>query len=434
MLAGPPLLSLFLLVASSALVDPAGQSYYSPRNIGTLPENFEFLNVTARLVEPATACSALTNADLLKGKIAVIQENSCTYGKKFRNALQAGAVGAIVYKTSPFDPDFSALSVYPNEAVLNNFPVVIVKSTFFEALQELQLQDADFSVSFSPDTNLWRSEFCNEWWFILFLQVLPSGWCVVNAIFAVVRLWQYISYGLGTTLPVALLSFELLANLLRLLFFGVDPILSRGVYNWTASSILASLSAPFACSASICIAFYWVELTDRRNAKVSTRLVRFKKPAIGIIAFLIVFEVVGSTLRGLDVFSYVFYLISGLYVIINFGLAIFFILSGVRILRTLMVFGAGASRFIIKRVTTMIVTSAFGMIVSLLGFILFVTPVYSSRLGTFFVWTLFGYSFNWTSIFHILAFKAPKQQKLSSNTSTKGSDISMDNTMVSEIE
>ena len=56
------------------------------------------------LAEPLQACSDLTNAEALAGKMALIQRGSCAFDIKLAAAEAAGAVGVVVYNSSDAAP------------------------------------------------------------------------------------------------------------------------------------------------------------------------------------------------------------------------------------------------------------------------------------------------------------------------------------------
>ena len=66
-------------------------------------------NLTGALVatSPTLACSALTNADALKGKIALIDRGACTFVDKIARAEAAGAVAALVIDQEDNEVPFS---------------------------------------------------------------------------------------------------------------------------------------------------------------------------------------------------------------------------------------------------------------------------------------------------------------------------------------
>jgi uncharacterized repeat protein (TIGR01451 family) len=60
---------------------------------------------------PATdACTALTNAAAMLGKIALIDRGTCNFNVKVQNAQAAGAIGAIVANNVPGDPGLTAMT------------------------------------------------------------------------------------------------------------------------------------------------------------------------------------------------------------------------------------------------------------------------------------------------------------------------------------
>ncbi|MGH9932593.1 MAG: PA domain-containing protein [Pyrinomonadaceae bacterium] len=65
-----------------------------------------FPGVTANITQasPNDACSALTNAVAMSGKIALIDRGSCTFVLKVKNAQNAGAIGVIIVNNDAANP------------------------------------------------------------------------------------------------------------------------------------------------------------------------------------------------------------------------------------------------------------------------------------------------------------------------------------------
>jgi subtilisin family serine protease len=70
---------------------------------------------------PRDACSALTNATLVTGRIVLVERGGCEFQVKIQNAEDAGAVGVIVYNDAPGEP-----TVMNGDANAVHIPAVMI--------------------------------------------------------------------------------------------------------------------------------------------------------------------------------------------------------------------------------------------------------------------------------------------------------------------
>ncbi|MEM4204402.1 MAG: S8 family serine peptidase, partial [Candidatus Methanomethylicaceae archaeon] len=73
---------------------------------GTAAFGPQTYNVTGEVVvaQPYRACSALTNASAIAGKIALIERGDCAFVTKVQNAQDAGAIGVLIVNNAPGFP------------------------------------------------------------------------------------------------------------------------------------------------------------------------------------------------------------------------------------------------------------------------------------------------------------------------------------------
>jgi hypothetical protein len=106
--------------------------------------------ITGKLVyaTPNDGCSPITNADAIRGNIALIDRGTCTFDAKAQAAQAAGAIAVIVVNSR--DPDSSD----------GPFPIVMGGSTDFPAVMISKPDGAkiktaigqDITISITPDT------------------------------------------------------------------------------------------------------------------------------------------------------------------------------------------------------------------------------------------------------------------------------------------
>ena len=78
---------------------------------------------TSSTGSPRDACSTLTNATRLAGRIVLVERGGCEFQVKIKNAENAGAVGVIVYNNAPGEP-----IVMNGDAKGINIPAVMIGS------------------------------------------------------------------------------------------------------------------------------------------------------------------------------------------------------------------------------------------------------------------------------------------------------------------
>ncbi len=99
-----PVFNGALVVSSPASIAKAYGAVYSGPEIGGVFKSFTG-TISGKLVyvDPPDACSALVNADAIKGNIALIDRGVCTFSVKVDAALKAGAIAAVIVNSR--DPD-----------------------------------------------------------------------------------------------------------------------------------------------------------------------------------------------------------------------------------------------------------------------------------------------------------------------------------------
>jgi len=113
-----------------------------------------------------------------------------------------------------------------------------------------------------------------------FLQVFTGGWCLLNVFFAARRLLVFFRNPNSPRLPRVCLSLELIANIQRFLFLGVDPFGSRQIYIRVIAIIFTSMSFPVAFISNMLLAYTW------RNA---LQLVQKATPTFNQLRYRILF-------------------------------------------------------------------------------------------------------------------------------------------------
>lgn len=68
------------------------------------------------MAEPYSGCAEITNAEYVRGHIALLQRGQCMFAEKARHILKAGAIGGIVIgeRTQSFAPDLESFNTCPH--------------------------------------------------------------------------------------------------------------------------------------------------------------------------------------------------------------------------------------------------------------------------------------------------------------------------------
>ena len=94
---------------------------------------------------PKNACSALTNAGDLAGKIALIDRGTCTFASKVQRAQDAGALAVVVVNNNAAEPPFAM----PGDGSQVTIPGVMVRTADGDALKPYLAQGV--MVTMDPD-------------------------------------------------------------------------------------------------------------------------------------------------------------------------------------------------------------------------------------------------------------------------------------------
>lgn len=156
------------------------------------------------------------------------------------------------------------------------------------------------SMKYGDDVNKWYDAFRHGamiWYsvslgLLTFINMVLSGW----------RLFNYVKkYGFVLSLAQTILSMILISNTLKFIVVTIDPIYSRGIFGYMASSILQTFTFPISSLTTLLITFYWHEVMTLTSSKVYINIRKkiFVIPLIVFAVGIFLLELGSSIARGL---------------------------------------------------------------------------------------------------------------------------------------
>lgn len=121
--------------------------------------------------------------------------------------------------------------------------------------------------------------------------------------------------------------------LLKFAFVTVDPWGFNLILSFGARSFLSSFHLPWGLSCALLVALFWHETLIKDGLAVSAFLGKMRVPFFIIVAIMFGLEILFTTMR---IHGYTWVAINNVvYVVLAFALAVFYVVSGIRILRAL---------------------------------------------------------------------------------------------------
>jgi hypothetical protein len=286
----------------------------------------------------------------------------------------------------------SALKLYE---YLNTYPEVIVKIV-------------------SNERNLWTEVFTSP--MITVFRVILSVMNGLPLLLAAKKLYLFVTRkGCERNIPQLVLIFEIVANTLRIIAVTVDPIQSQRIFPYLLNQVLFTVSWPFSLMATLLITFYWHELIGKTNVNLNNFLAKMKIPFWCTFGVLLVVEVLSGVVRGAGFSISIFKIIVGtLYIVLDGAIAIFFLVTGVRLVKALKKMANVATNMEnrvrrLKETTQLIYLSSVIMIIWAIGTAIGgLSPWFWIPWGFYCLWFLGFFLFGFYSLLQIMAIHPPK--------------------------
>lgn len=194
--------------------------------------------------------------------------------------------------------------------------------------------------------NYWLVVRKNGVWY--FVQVLICALMAACASMALSKLIAFVRKDRRLRLSVAQMALliEYVQNMIRLIFWAVDPIwLQRGGFSWFATNALVTVHHPLFICSTLLLALYWHQLLKFDRVKVSVGLDKMRIPFVVIAGILVILEgiTIGMRIGGFDVGTLT--TVSGaLIAVVAFVTSVYFVVIGVQVLKQLKLALAGPSK------------------------------------------------------------------------------------------
>lgn len=189
----------------------------------------------------------------------------------------------------------------------------------------------------SEEGNQWRDLF--EGVGMLVGQIIMSAATLFAVILAAYKLHLYRIYGetgLRWNVSQVTLWLEIISNSLRFLHVAVDPLGCRKVLTYFGHNSLERMSLPFTLAASLLIVFFWYELMKKPTGKIHSFLYKLKIPFYILIGVLLALQAITVSVAVTTWTSFQMdLLIIILYVILTSFIMVFYLITGVRLLKHL---------------------------------------------------------------------------------------------------
>jgi len=274
-----------------------------------------------------------------------------------------------------------------------------------------------FFINIVPGVNPYGNLVKTGAWsaFGIILQIL----CVCCTVIGSIKVVQFIRvFGFQLSISQICLLFEIIGSIERFVYL-IDPVYTRRIFSFPLGSILVSLSFPLSLASNLMITFYWQEILTFHKFEYITipKLHRLKWPFVIIVIIMfgleIGEEIARATFQSGSV-SILFNVIA--YAIISFAIGLFFIITGIRILRRLRQSTKQTRAF--KKINRVSLLMLFcGMfVISFIISLPFIATA-SSAVGSYVAWWITYGSVQMVCLTQILVFEVPNTTGSSSDSS-----------------
>jgi hypothetical protein len=291
-----------------------------------------------------------------------------------------------------------------------SIPVAEINQGAFAEISQAILNGTIIEATLTSEGNPWSNILGGIPVIVVFRAIFTAT--AVGLIgFALYKLIAYIRVQKSQfNVPQVCLALEIIANLLRIAYFAVDPFACFGYYG-NALSFMTTISFPFEVATFVLITFYWYEAVTNASLEVYPFLARFKPFffvfCILFIGVIILVSGLGYAL-GFDVTTPLIII----YVIVSLAFLIFYSVTVGKIVKKI----AKSNNLrqkktkIVRDVNQKIILNGIIRVLSLIPIIIFIVPeIATVALGNF-VGSVFIYAMimldSWSRIY---LFKLPKQ-------------------------
>jgi len=216
---------------------------------------------------------------------------------------------------------------------------------------------------------------------------------------------------------------EVIAGLLRLVYWMVDPLVCHGIFNSAANNVMLTLWIPFTFATSLFLSFYWYELVSAAT-KVILSVNKLRIPFVVLFVGLLIMEIVLGVRRAnnqdpADAKD----IAAAVYGTVSLILGIVFLLAGILLLRqvrSMGLTGKSGRRKRMRRLSFFIyLTSGAHIVLAIVVYLLLANDIFFSDGGFFFVLWMTHVIGCVIAGAHIFSFTAKKGAKTGTSAASK---------------
>eukprot|EP01124_Arcella_intermedia_P000067 TRINITY_DN10033_c0_g1_i2.p1 TRINITY_DN10033_c0_g1~~TRINITY_DN10033_c0_g1_i2.p1 ORF type:complete len:443 (-),score=95.81 TRINITY_DN10033_c0_g1_i2:10-1305(-) len=316
----------------------------------------------------------------------------------------------------PYIPSYPGRSYYLFVPPPMMAPMLELSDTDYSILFEHWLEsNGTLNVTLYPTLhNEWITTLSNPG--LIFAQCFISLESVVALCMASYCLHRYHTSRFPSLCHIVLIL-EIISNIIRLVYFAVDPFFTRRRFPYEVGAALETITLPFSFSISLLIGLFWYGLVQKKSMRKSILLKKhFRVPAYVSITLMFIIEIACELLRmieGTDALHVQYFekiegIILAVVALLTFG---FYIFTGYVLLHLLRNLNSRSD--VMLRIQKLLTVSTFLVFVIILVIIGETTPFFGTLHGYLTVWFIGYFTFGLLSIVQVAVFwpKKPPPNK-----------------------
>lgn len=379
-------------------------NYEAPTYFYSQERDF-IVNGTVVVPDPKHMCRNIRNG--IEGQIVIAYRGGgCSYEDKLRKAIEFGAIGVLNLFVGPEPTFLSALIKDGSRKSDLTIPAIMIESKIGQDLAKRYENGETVRVIMTDNKSKWIKFtdgpiFITWLTVVIFLQVFCFCWAGFKLYFFLKANFHVFA------LPPACLALEMISAFFRAIA-GIDFLYHDQRFTYTTINFLTSINLPFTIATTLLITFYWVQITQNVTTRTAgAKLNKLKYPFIITTAFVFVAELVIDTIVSLNIDEGIALAIKAIiYLLIQAGVSLFFIIAGSILLRQL-----SKGRAKSRKITIKVIASTVGRFAFIIGVVLLVTDVYQSIPGVMVAWSFMIFGTTAISIAQIWVFKLKSKRK-----------------------
>eukprot|EP01129_Flabellula_baltica_P007411 TRINITY_DN2880_c0_g1_i1.p1 TRINITY_DN2880_c0_g1~~TRINITY_DN2880_c0_g1_i1.p1 ORF type:complete len:448 (-),score=57.08 TRINITY_DN2880_c0_g1_i1:200-1501(-) len=309
--------------------------------------------------------------------------------------------------------------------VLDGVPVLQIIDDVVALERTLDEQGSVGVYVESTGVNLWYEARISGW--LVFMQVLLVSFSLVNIVSIVYRVSVFCFYGIPMKMASYVLLLEVIANLIRGIYIGVDPFWSRRIFSNTIHHLLITITYPISTTTSLLMILFLHDVLHNTKIQVFSFLGNSLSVFLIVSLLNAAVEITASIFRSLPGAPYLFTTLSaGLFSLTSLFLVIFYSFYSFKILKRIkLLYGKKAES--VEKISVRLFLSGLGTLVIMVSFGLALTPLYNHPTGFFIILSSGYMALNTISALQINACIPSEEQKQDSKrtnskpSKTKGS-------------